>query len=83
MLGFLLEITKPFWGLIVGAAGLVLAVLGAYFKGRREQATKGKIAAQKETIDAYKKRDAADRSVATATPAERERLRRKWTTRDN
>ena len=82
MLDFLLELTKPFWGFVVGAVGLVFAVGAAYLKGRSEQATKGRIAAQKETIDAHETRAKTDQSVAAATPAERERLRSKWTTRD-
>ena len=82
MLDFLLNVLKPFWGPIVGGIGLVLALVGAYFKGRSEQATKGKLAAQKETIDAHETRAKVDQSVAAATPAERERLRSKWTTRD-
>lgn len=83
MLDFLLDIAKPLWAPILAGLGLVVAVFGAYLKGRSEQATKGKIAAQKETINADKTRVETDQSIASATPTERERLRGKWTTRDN
>lgn len=75
MLDFLLNILKPLWAPILGALGVALAVLGAYAKGRSEQAARGKIVAQKETIDAYKTRDAVDASVSDA---DRQRLRDKW-----
>lgn len=79
MLGFLFEILGPFWKPIAAAVGLALAGLAAYLKGRSEQAAKGKIAAQKETIDAHETRDKIEAAVDAADATERQRLRDKWT----
>lgn len=86
MLDFLLNTVwhfiQPFWAPIAAGLGMLIAVAGAYFKGKNDQAQKGKIAVQKETINAYKERDEVDDAVRGTTAAERKRVRDKWT-RDN
>lgn len=74
----ILNLLQPFWGLIVGAAGVLIAVVGAYFKGRSEQKLKDKVATQGETIDAYKDRQNVEDRYRNAPDAERERMRDKW-----
>lgn len=76
------DLIKPFWGAIAAGAGILVLAIGAYFKGKNDQAVKGKVVAQKETIDAYKDRNVVDESVRDATDDERQRVRDKWT-RDN
>lgn len=75
-------VLAQFWQPIAAGVGLLLAGLFAYLKGKRDQAQKGKIVAQKETIDAHDERDEIDDAIAGATPDERKRLRNKWTRND-
>lgn len=82
LISLLSGLLKQFWAPIATGVGILVLATGAYFKGKGDQAKKGKDVAQKETIDAYKDRNVVDESVRDATPAERERLRDKWT-RDN
>lgn len=79
---FLFKLLMPFWQPIAAAVGGLLMVAGVYFAGRKAQADKGKMVAQKETINAHKDRDEIDAAVAGTTPNERKRLRDKWN-RDN
>lgn len=73
---------SQFWQPIAAGVGLLLAGFFAYMKGKKDQAQKGKIAVQKETIDAHDERDEIDDAIAGATPAERKRMRDKWTRND-
>lgn len=82
LISLLNGLLPQFWAPIAGAVGILVLAAGAYFKGKGDQAAKGKDVAQKETIDAYKDRNVIDESVRDATDTERQRLRDKWT-RDN
>jgi hypothetical protein len=81
-MGWLLDIAGSilggFWKEIALGFGALVGVALAYFKGKGDQEKKGRIAAQKETIDAHKDRTTVEDRVRRASDDDIDRMSERY-----
>ena len=64
---------------IVGALGGLVAVVGAFFAGKKQEKDKGTIRTQEEIIDAYQDRRTVEDIVRASDPDEPDSVRKRYT----
>lgn len=78
MIALLKGVSLKAWGIIAAVLAVLLALLKAFDAGYSKAEAKG----QKHQLDNAKVRHETDAAVDRADPAERKRLRDKWTRRE-